>query len=178
MVETQVHLAYTPRGAGLACAMMYLKADPDIVGWWIGGQSGEFHTAYFRLADFYSTGTSFYASEGSDLYGGWKLELTSGKQQALDPPIPVESDVAHTLEQAQDAFCGEWLVLPGDTDLPEQHQAYANAELAWSDVCFQFSRLNKFTKHDAVWTYYSRNFEAAVGTFLMKRWPLDYRGEA
>ena len=176
MTAVQVHLAYTPRGAGLACAVMYLKAEADIFGWWIGRQSAEFHTAYFRLANFYSTGTALYASEGSDLYGGWKLELTSGKPKALDPAIPVDTDVTHVLEQAQDAFCGEWLVLPGDRDQAEQHRAYADAELAWSDVCFQFSRLNKFVKHDAVWTYYSNSFEAAVGKFLMQRWPLDYRG--
>ena len=66
--------------------------------------------------------------------------------------------------------------MPGDKDLAEQHRAYADAELAWSDVCFQFSRLNKFVKHDPVWTYYSHDFEAAVGKFLMQRWPLDYRG--
>jgi hypothetical protein len=176
MVSPQVHLAYAPRGAGLACAVMYLKAEPDIIGWWIGRQSAEFHTAYFRLAGFYGTGTRFYASEGSDLYGGWKSELTSGKHRELEPPLAVESEVAHPLEQAQDAFCGEWLIFPGDKDVAEQHQAYADAELAWSDVCFQFSQLNKFVKHDAVWTYYSHNFEAAVGKFLMKRWPLDYRG--
>lgn len=158
------------------CAVMYLKAEPDIFGWWIGRQSAEFHTAYFRLANFYSTGTELYTSAGSDLYGGWTLELTPGKRRALDPPLPVDSDVAHLLEQAQDAFCGEWLILPGDRDLAEQHQAYADAELAWSDVCFQYSRLNKFNKDDAVWTYYSPGFEAAVGKFLMQCWPLDYQG--
>jgi len=176
MVTSQVHLAYTPRGAGLACALMYVKAEPDILGWWIGRQASDFHTAYFRLADFYSTGTAVYASEGSDLYGGWKCDLTSGHPKPIDPPLPVASDVSHVLEQAQDAFCGEWLVLPGDKDLSGQHRAYADAELAWSDVNFQFSRLNKFTKHEAVWRYYSSGFEAAVGEYLMRRWPLDYRG--
>lgn len=176
MVASQVHLAYTPRGAGLSCALMYLKAEPDIFGWWIGRQASEFHTAYFRLADFYSTRTTMYASEGSDLYGGWKYELTSGHTKALDPPLPVASDVSHVLEQAQDAFCGNWLVLPGDRNLPEQHRAYSDAELAWSDVNFRFQRLNKFIKHEAVWLYYSKDFEAAIGDYLMRRWPLDYSG--
>jgi hypothetical protein len=155
---------------------MYLKAEPDIFGWWIGRQASEFHTAYFRLADFYSTGTTMYASEGSDLYGGWKYELTSGHTKSLDPPLPVAPDMTHVLEQAQDAFCGEWLVLPGDKRLPEQHRAYADAELAWSDVNFPLTRLNKFDKHEAVWLYYSKDFEAAIGEYLMRRWPLDYRG--
>ncbi|HUU74311.1 MAG TPA: hypothetical protein VMW70_16915 [Burkholderiales bacterium] len=176
MVAAQLHLAYTPRGAGLACALMYLKAEPDILGWWIGRQSADFHTAYFCLADFYSTGTRMYASEGADLYGGWKFELTSGHSKPIDPPLPVASDVSHVLEQAQDAFCGRWLLLPGDTDKPAQHRAYTDAELAWSDINFQLPRLNKFTKDEAVWRYYSNDFEAAVGEYLMRRWPLDYRG--
>jgi len=176
MVATQIHLAYTPRGCGLSCALMYIKAEPDIFGWWIGSQSARFHTAYFRLADFYSTGTALYTSEGSDLYGGWKYELTSGHPELLDPPLAVASDVSHVLEQVQDAFCGEWLVLPGDKDMQAQHRAYAEAELAWSEVNFQFRQLNKFDKHEAAWLYYSKDFEAAVGNFLMRRWPLDYRG--
>ena len=175
MVATEVYLAYTPRGAGLSCALMYLKAEPDIFGWWIGRQAADFHTAYFRLADFYSTGTTMYASEGSDLYGGWKYELTSGRSKPLDPPLPVASDVSHVLEQAQDAFCGEWLVLAGDKDRQQQQRAYADAELAWSEVNFQFSRLNKFIKDEAAWRYYSSGFEAAIGQYVMRRWPIDYR---
>ena len=176
MIAFEVHLAYTPRGAGLACALVYLKADPDIYGWWIGRQGTEFQTAYFRLADFYSTGTSMFVTENSDLYGGWSIELTSGKPATLDEPLQVSDKISHTLEQVQDAFCGEWLVLPGDKDAEQQHRAYTEAELGWSEVNFQFRQLNKFVKHEAVWLYYSNGFEAAVGEYLMRRWPLDYRG--
>jgi hypothetical protein len=116
-----------------------------------------------------------FASEGSDLYGGWKVEWTSGKPVPVEPPLPVAEEIAHMLEQAQDAFCGEWLVLPGDKDVETQHRTFAEAELAWSDVNFQFRKLNKFVKHEAVWTYYSNDFEAAIGNYLMRRWPLDYR---
>ena len=175
MTHTEAFLAYTPRGAGLACALMYLKSEPDVYGWWIGRRGTEFHTAYFRLASFYTTGTSMYASEGSDLYGGWKVELTSGKPVSVDPPLVVAQDISHALEQSQDAFCGEWLVLPGDKDLEAQHRAYAEAELAWSEINFQFRKLNKFVKHEAVWTHYSNDFEAAIGQYVMRRWPLDYR---
>lgn len=175
MAASEVHLAYAPRGPGLLCALMYFKAEPDIFGWWIGRQGSEFQTAYFRLADFYSTGTAMYTSEGSDLYGGWKYELTSGRPELLQPPLPVASEVSHALEQSQDAFCGEWLVLPADEDLQQQHRAYTDAELAWSEVNFQFSRLNKFITHEAVWVYYSKGFEAAISKYLMRRWLIDYR---
>ncbi|NIO40556.1 MAG: hypothetical protein GTO41_10450 [Burkholderiales bacterium] len=176
MVAVEAHLAYAPRGAGLACALMYLAAEPDIYGWWIGRQGSDFHTAYFRLADFYTTGTIMYTSQGSDLYGGWSLELTAGKAKALDSPLPVADEISHALEQAQDAFCGEWLVLPADKDAEQEHRSYAEAELAWSEVNFQFRQLNKFTKDKAVWLYYSNGFQAAVGQYIMQRWPVDYRG--
>jgi hypothetical protein len=176
MATAQVHLAYTPRGVGLSCALMYLKAEPDVYGWWIGRQGSDFKTAYFRLVDFYSTGTSMYVTQNSDLYGGWSIELTSGKPKALDRPLEVADEISHKLEQAQDAFCGEWLVLPGDKDAQQQHRAYAEAELAWSEVNFQFRQLNKFVKDEAVWLHYSKDFEAAVGQYVMRRWPIDYRG--
>jgi len=155
---------------------MYLKGEPDVYGWWIGRQGTEYLTAYFRLADFYSTGSRLYLSEGSDLYGGWKTDLTSGNAAPVEPPLPVARDISHVLEQAQDAFCGEWLVLSGDKDFALQHRAYAEAELAWSEINFQFRKLNKFTKHGPVWTYYSHGFESIVAEYLSKRWTLDYRG--
>lgn len=176
MTHTEVHLAYTPRGVGLTCALMYLKAGADVYGWWMGRQGTEYRTAYFRLADFYSTGTRLFVSEGSDLYGGWTTELTAGKAMVITPPLVAAQEVCHMLEQAQDAFCGEWLVLPGDEDLESQHHEYAEAELAWNEINFQFRKLNKFTKDAAVWSYYSKDFEAVVGEYLMRRWPLDYRG--
>jgi len=155
---------------------MYMRTEPDIYGWWIGRQGSEFHTAYFRLADFYTTGTTMFVTSNSDLYGGWSIDLTSGKPDVLDEPLQVADEISHALEQTQDAFCGEWLVLPGDSDAKEQHHAYAEAELAWSEVNFQFRQLNKFVKDQAVWRYYSDGFEAATGEYLMRRWPLDYRG--
>jgi hypothetical protein len=35
---------------------------------------------------------------------------------------------------------------------------------------------SKFVKDEAVWLYYSKDFEAAVGQYVMRRWPIDYRG--
>ena len=153
---------------------MYLKAEPDVYGWWIGRQGSDFQTAYFFLDDFYSSGTSMYVTQDSDLYGGWKIELTSGQPRTLDRPLVVADEISHKLDQAQDAFCGEWLVLAGDKDVQQQHDAYANAELAWSEVNFQFRQLNKFIKNEAVWLYYSKDFEAAIGEYVMRRWPIDY----
>jgi len=176
MIPSEAHLAYTPRGAGLACALMSIKLDPDVYGWWIGRQGSEFRTAYFRLAGFYTAATSMFVTRDSDLYGGWSIELTSGEARTLVEPLQVSDKISHALAQAQDAFCGEWLVLPGDADVEEQHRAYSEAELAWSEVNFQFRQLNKFAKHEPVWRYYSNGFEAGIGEYLWWRWPLDYRG--
>ena len=92
----------------------------------------------------------------------------------LDRPLQVADEISHKLEQAQDAFCGEWLVLPGDKDAESQHRSYTEAELAWSEVNFQFRQLNKFVKDEPVWLYYSKNFEAAVARYVMRRWTIDY----
>ncbi|UCD69466.1 MAG: hypothetical protein JSW48_05160, partial [Betaproteobacteria bacterium] len=84
MVPIQSHLAYTPRGVGLTCALMYLRAEPDVYGWWIGRRGSDWDTAYFRLAHFYSSGTRMYVTQNSDLYGGWSIELSSGRPKGLD----------------------------------------------------------------------------------------------
>jgi hypothetical protein len=153
---------------------MYLRAEPDVYGWWIGRRGSDWDTAYFRLAHFYSSGTRMYVTQNSDLYGGWSIELSSGRPKGLDRPLQVADEISHKLEQAQDAFCGEWLVLPGDKDAESQHRSYTEAELAWSEVNFQFRQLNKFVKDEPVWLYYSKNFEAAVARYVMRRWTIDY----
>ena len=64
MSTPQVHLAYAPRGVGLAFAVVYLEKDPDICGWWIGAIGADMASAYFRLEGFYTrAGTTLYAAE-------------------------------------------------------------------------------------------------------------------
>ena len=130
MSTPQVQLAYAPRGVGLAYAVVYLKKDPDICGWWIGAIGADVASAYFRLENFYTrAGTALYTTDGSDLYGGWRFNLTSGQSLPIDR-IAVESDLAHELEQAQDAFAAEWLVFETDRDADREAQAYRDAELS------------------------------------------------
>ena len=71
MSTPQATLAYAPRGVGLAYAVVYIRKEPDVYGWWIGARGADMQSAYFRLEDFYTTtGTTFLASAGSDLQGG------------------------------------------------------------------------------------------------------------
>ncbi len=171
----QVHLAYVPRGVALACALVYLKKDPDLYGWWIGAADSTMSAAYFKLEAFYSAArTMLYVTEGSDLYGGWRFDLTSGTARPIDP-IPVEPELAHELERTQDAFSAEWLTFADDPGAEREHLRYREAELAFGpEVNLRFQRLNKLDRGDPVWRHYSRAFERAVLDFLGPRWPLDY----
>ena len=174
MSTPQVHLAYAPRGVGLAYAVVYLEKDPDICGWWIGAIGADIASAYFRLEGFYTpAGTTLYTTDGSDLYGGWRFNLTSGQSQSIDP-MAVEPDLAHELEQVQDAFAAEWLVFETDRDADREAQAYRDAELSHGRVNIRFAKLNKLEKNDPLWRYFSRDFESAVADYLARRWPLDY----
>lgn len=173
MTMPQVHLAYAPRGVGLVHAVVYVDTGVDVCGWWIGATGSELSTAYFRMEGFHSFGgTTLYVTEGSDLYGGWRFNLTSGHSQPVDP-IAVDPDLAHKLEQVQDAFAAEWLVFEADRGAKGEAAAYRQAELAHGEVNIRFAKLNKFDKSSPLWRYYSRDFLAEVGDFLARRWPLD-----
>ena len=88
MSTPQVHLAYAPRGVGLAYAVVYLKKDPDICGWWIGAIGADVASAYFRLENFYTrAATALHPTDGSDLYGGSRPESPSRSVPFLWSPI-------------------------------------------------------------------------------------------
>jgi hypothetical protein len=174
MSTPQSALAYAPRGVGLAYAIVYIKKELDIYGWWIGARGADMHSAYFRLEDFYTTtGTTFHASAGSDLSGGWQVDLTSGRPQEIDP-VAVESGLVQELERVRDTFAAEWLTFESDRDCAREGQAYREAELAHGTVNIRFKKLNKLDKQGALWRYYSQDFESVVGDYLGLRWPLDY----
>lgn len=74
MNTPQTFFAFTPRGAGLLCAVVYIEAEKDVYGWWIGHSEGDYPSAFFKLENFFSAQmTSFFATEGTDLYDGWKF---------------------------------------------------------------------------------------------------------
>lgn len=174
MSTPQAALAYAPRGVGLAYAVVYIRKEPDVYGWWIGARGADMHSAYFQLEDFYTTtGTTFLASAGSDLQGGWQIDLTSGLPRDIDA-IAVEAGVVQEVEQVRDRFAGEWLLFEADRDFARDVQAYGDAELAHGTVIIRFPKLNKLDKQGALWRYYSNDFEAVVADYLGHRWPLDY----
>ncbi len=168
-------VAYAPYGVGVMCALVYFERGPDVYGWWIGSRDAEWHSAYFKLENFFtSKPTRFYASEGTDLYGGWRY-LLSGRDPVLDKPVPVEDDVSHELDRVQDMFIAEWLFFEDDAGAEAERKAYDEYNLPLAHVNVRARRLNKLDKHQAVWTWRSHDLDAAVIDYLQRYWPLDYR---
>ena len=175
MTMPQSYLAYAPHGAGVMCAVVYFEHGVDIVGWWIGARGYEYHSAYFKLERFFSTKpTRFYATEGMDLYGGWKM-LYSAREPALDKPVPVEDAVSHELDRVQGMFVSEWLFFENDADADAEYKAYEALRLPLQRVNIRSRRLVKFDESQPVWIYHTHDFDLDAIDYLQRYWPLDYR---
>ena len=111
--QPQHYIAYSPRGAGLECAVVYFVRGDDVYGWWTGFCDYRYPTAFFRLERFFAPGSGpLYVTEGGDLYGGWRYRYPQRDPQLPDP-IAVEDELCHQLEQLQDSFANEWLWFSG-----------------------------------------------------------------
>lgn len=174
MTTPQIFVAFAPRGAGLLCAVIYVVRERDVYGWWIGYKDAAFPSAFFKLENFFSAGpTAFFATEGSDLYGGWKFDYSSDPPR-LGKPIPVDEDIAHELDRMQDEFVAEWLFLRGDEGAEDEVAAYRQQELPLQDVSIKARKLHKFNTDDVVWRYYSKDLRGEIIEYLASKWPLDY----
>lgn len=175
MRTPQCHLAFAPFGVGVLCALTCFERDADVYGWWIGARDTEYLTAYFKLEDFYTKrSTRLLATAGSDLYGGWRY-LYSSRHPALDAPLAVEDEAAHTLDRVQDQFVAEWLFFEGDERAAEERVEYDRANFPLRAVNLRPSRLRRFDRSEPVWLYRSAGFDAGVLRYLQRYWPLDYR---
>lgn len=175
MATPQSYVAYAPFGAGLMCAVICFEHGTDVVGWWTGARGYEYHSAYFKLEKFFNTKpTRFYATDGMDLYGGWKF-LYSAREPLLDAPVPVEDEVAHELDRVQGMFAAEWLFFEDDADTADERVTYEKLELPLRHVNLRSKRLHKLDEGQPVWIYHSHDFDLDVIDFLQEHWPLDYR---
>lgn len=175
MLMPNVHIAYTPRGAGLLCAMFYAEINGDVFGWWTGHRDGSYPAAFFKLENFYSVqDTGFFATDGSDLYGGWYYDYGSSRP-VLDSPIPVNDDLCHELIRLQDAFVAEWLFYSsGSTVAGDEESAYGARDLPVQAVNVKSRKLNKLIQEDVIWRYSTHDFDPGVLDYLSRRWPLEY----
>jgi hypothetical protein len=175
--QPESYIAYAPRGPGLECAVTYFVEGNDVYGWFIGFKDYSYPSAYFKLEDFFSTReTVFYATEGSDVYGGWRYEY-SRREPRLDKPVPIEDAICHKLDQLQDAFANEWLWLRGGPGSESEARAYEQDEIAVQDVNVRHRKLGRLKKESPVWTWESHGLNLDVVEYLATRWPLDYGRE-
>lgn len=176
--QPEVYIAYAPRGPGLECAVTYFVQGQDVYGWWIGFKDYAFPSAFFKLEEFFSpSDTIFYATEGTDIYGGWRYQY-SRRHPELDAPLAVDDEICHKLDQLQDAFANEWLWIKGDPDSVEEEAAYARDEIAVQDVNIKHGRLGKLRTDSAVWTFESHGLNLDILDYLAMHWPLDYGRES
>jgi len=177
MMQPECFIAYAPRGGGLLCAVTYFPVGDDVAGWFVGLKDYAYPSAYFRIESFFSPGDKrFYATRGSDVYGGWSFDYAKSAPE-IDPPIAVEDDLCHRLDKLQDAFAAEWLVFHDDPRFPAEDAAYAADGLPAGDALIHHARLAKFDRDKPVWTHYSRGFNDEVLAYMTPRWPLDYGRE-
>ncbi|HTT36745.1 MAG TPA: hypothetical protein VMH32_03635 [Burkholderiales bacterium] len=177
MSEHEAFLAYAPRGPGLLCAVVYFTLGDSVCGWWTGFRDYGYLPAYFKLEGFYSTRElSLLATEGSDLYGGWRYDYARSLP-ALEPPLQVDDALAHRLAQLQELFFDEWLFDRSAVQAQEELAAYVQNELAIQDVNIRHKKLNRLDHHGAVWIYRSHGLDGQVIDYLAARWPLDYGKE-
>lgn len=168
-------IACRPFSAGLTCALFYFESGVDVYGWFMGPQDSRYYSAYFKLEDFFTTGsTRFYATGGMDLYGGWRF-LYSARTAALDAPIPVEDAVAHELDRLQGVFAAEWLFFDDDPHAAAERDAYAKMKWPVRHVNVRPAVLEGFGSEEPEWIHRSHDFNADVLDFLQRHWPLDYR---
>jgi hypothetical protein len=161
MRTPNLFLAYTPRGAGVRCAIAYLPSERDVYGWFTGPREDlTVASCFFLLEDLYTNLPTRYESvDQAELHSVWSLDEAR----------------RHELAQMQEAFASEWLVHRDDPRAAAELQAYAAAELAAGEVNVRFERLAKFSTLQPTWTFYSPHFERTVLRHLAKRWALEYR---
>jgi len=161
MQTPNVFLAYAPRGAGLRCALAYLRAGRDVYGWFAGPrEDARIASQFFLIEDFYTNRPTRY---------------TAVDMAALHSPWALEEGRRHELAQLQEAFAREWLFFRDDARAAAELARYAEAELATGELNLRFARIGKLSTAQPNWTYYSVGFERAVLRHLAKRWPLEYR---
>lgn len=166
-------VAFAPYGVGVLCALFYFETCSDVYGWWIGARDSEYESAYFKLEDYFTTRpTRVYATEGNDLYGGWRF-LYSAPQIMLDKPLPVDSDIVHELDRVQNMFVTEWLFFD-DSPAALERESYDKMRFPVRYVNIRFAGINRMDRHEPVWLYRSRDLASGVLDSLAQHWPLDY----
>jgi hypothetical protein len=156
----EIFIAYAPRGAGLRCALAHLRSERDVYGWFTGPRHDtSVASCYFLLEDYYrASETRYEAVDQAALHSDWSLDEAR----------------RHELARMQEVFTHEWLCYRDDPRVAAELEAYAEAELATGELNLRFARLDKLSKLQPNWTFYSPGFERSVLRQLGRHWPLEY----
>lgn len=159
MQTPRIFIAFAPRGGGLRCAVAYIPAGDDVIGWYLGRTEGGMESAYFVLENYYSRAPVRFAAvpEGA-LHSDW-----------------IDDDAAHALAGLQEAFVNEWLFYADEIGAELQLAGYAERGLHAGDVNVRVDKLTRLGHGQANWSYYSRDFEHGVLETLSRHWALDFR---
>jgi hypothetical protein len=161
-MQARTFIAYSPRGAGLLCAVLYVPVANEVYGWYLGGRDGVLESAYFRLEQFYTPlDTRLVTVPDADLHAGRLAD------EAL----------CHALAGMQESLRREWLWDRADPVAPAELAHFHEAELALGEINVRFALLQKFDRSQPTWTYCSEGFERSVLRGLAKRWGLDFSRE-
>jgi hypothetical protein len=172
-MQPRFYLAHTPRGAGLAAAVLYRAQEQDVHGWFTGARDHGCEARFFALERFYTTGPpAFWYSMEDDAHGKWAAGDTS-RVRELHCPVP--QVVCHELEQLQSEFADEWLFYPDDPRALSEIDAYGKLGLSVGPVNVRASQFTRFDRTQPTWTYASPGIDLNVIAYLGRHWKLDYR---
>jgi len=158
MQTPRIFIAFAPRGGGLRCALGYIPAGDDVIGWYAGRTERGIESAYFLLESYHSRAPlRFAAVPEAALHSDW-----------------IDDDAAHALSEVRELVVNEWLFYADELGAELQLAAYARSGLHAGDVNVRADKLARLDRGQATWTFYSREFEHGVLEALSKRWALDF----
>ena len=173
-MESQIHIAYAPRGAGVLCAAFWFVQGRDVVGWFTGAHAHRYPARFFMLEGYYSPDeTIYHHSVENRVYGPWITTSGEGEPSSeIHNPVPPAS--CHELERMQGGFVNDWLFYRGDpAHEPDAAELHARG-LPVMDVNIRPWKLARLQPDTQLWTYTSPGADANIVELLSRRWELDY----
>jgi hypothetical protein len=172
-MQSHFYLAYTPRGAGVAAAGLFLVVGPSVYGWFTGARDHGLDSAFFALEGYYSAAETVYSrSRDDDVHGPW---VTGTGKTATESECPAPEPVRHELARMQSAFVDEWLFYADDPRAQREAEAYHKLELPVQAVNVRASELHRFDQSGPTWVYASPGADLNVIAALAEHWTLDHR---
>lgn len=174
MIESHVHLAYAPRGAGLLYAVMWFAQRGDVYGWYVGMRDGVDECSYFLLpANPDGRADVLYRSLEDDVRGRWVALNRHGRGEPEDSPVP--EALRPELSRLQQQFISGWLFFLGDPGTEDEARALNARGLPARHVNIQADRIGRLSTGPVIWRYDSPGTGTETLARLARLWPLDER---